>query len=267
MLFTLIPLLVGILVPFLPDYDPVASSLPDRLLPPMWEDSGKAEYPLGSDGLGRNTLYRLAAGARVSMIISFLSVALAGLIGVTLGIIAGYTGGWIDAFIMKVTDIQLSIPYVALAMAMVAVFEPGIQNIVVTLAIVGWILYARVVRAEVLSLKEREFIEASRAVGASHLRIIIRHALPNVAHQIIVIATFAVATMITLEAALSFLGLGVQPPQATWGSMLSDARQYIRTSPWQAVTPGVMISLTLIGINLIGDGLRDIWDPRLRGVD
>lgn len=266
MLLFVVPVVAGIFAPIVAPADPNIISLSERFLLPMWSEGGTLAHPLGTDHLGRDTLSRLVFGARISILVGVSSVAIAGAIGVTLGLIAGYLRGKVDGVIMRFVDIELAIPYIALAMVVVTVLGPGLRNVIITLGILGWVPYARVVRGQVLSIRERDYVLAAKATGAGHFRILVRHILPNVIPHIVIIATFTMATMITIEAALSFLGLGVQPPTSTWGRMLSDARQWINVDMWQPTFPGVAIMVTLLGINLFGDWLRDVWDPRLRGV-
>lgn len=252
---------LALLAPWLALADPLQGDLARRLTPPAFFANG---YFLGTDQQGRDILSRIIFGARVSLLVGAVSVIVAGTIGVVLGLISGYFGGLTDDIIMRVADIQMSFPFLALAIAIVAVLGPGLVNLIIVLGVAGWILYARVVRGEVLSVRERDFIIAARVMGAPHLRILARHILPNVMAPVTVIATFAFAQMVITEASLSFLGLGVPPPEPTWGSMLSDARGYLQVAWWPATFPGLAIMLTVLGINLLGDWLRDVLDPRLR---
>jgi len=249
--------------PFLALHDPNDQSLRRRLIPPGWEGKGTWEYPLGTDHLGRDIFSRAIYGSRVSLTVGFSAVLISGTLGVLLGLIAGYHGGKIEAIIMRLVDIQLAFPFILLAISVVAVVGAGLKNVIIVLGIAGWMVYARIVRGEVLSVKEREFVVAAKAVGVRDSLILFRHILPNVLTPVIVVATFSVANVIILEAALSFLGVGVEPAIPTWGGMLADGREYISTAWWLATFPGLAIMFTVLGINLIGDWLRDILDPRL----
>jgi peptide/nickel transport system permease protein len=249
--------------PFLALHDPNDQSLRRRLIPPGWEGKGTWEYPLGTDHLGRDIFSRAIYGSRVSLTVGFTAVLISGTLGVLLGLIAGYYGGKIEAIIMRLVDIQLAFPFILLAISVVAVVGAGLKNVIIVLGIAGWMVYARIVRGEVLSVKEREFVVAAKAVGVRDSLILFRHILPNVLTPVIVVATFSVANVIILEAALSFLGVGVEPAIPTWGGMLADGREYISTAWWLATFPGLAIMFTVLGINLIGDWLRDILDPRL----
>ena len=240
---------------------PIRTSVSARLQPPALL-GGPPAHILGTDQLGRDLYARILHGARVSLAVGLLAVLLAGGIGVTLGLVAGYYGGWVDRVIMRIADIQLAFPFILLAISIVAVLGPSLQNIVIALGLSGWVVYARVARAEVLHVKTRDYVTAARVLGAPDRLIIARHIFPNTVSPLIVIASFAVAQMIVLESALSFLGLGVQPPQPTWGGMLNDSRDYLTLAWWVAVFPGLALSLTLLGINLVGDWLRDALDPR-----
>ena len=254
----------AILAPAVAPYDPIVQEIALRLKPPGWTVPGGRTYLLGTDHLGRDILSRLIFGARVSLIIGLSAVALAGTLGTLIGLVAGYRGGRVDDFCMRLTDTMLAMPFILLALAVIAVLGPSLRNIIFVLGITSWVSYARIVRGEVLTLRTREFVSAARALGSSGGRIVFRHLLPNVLTPVIVIATLEVARMIILESALSFLGLGVQPPTPTWGGMLADGRAYLSTSWWLATFPGLSIMLTVLGINLLGDWLRDVLDPRLQ---
>lgn len=254
----------AIFAPLVSPHDPLAQEITQRLKAPGWTDPAGRTYLLGTDHLGRDILSRLIFGARISLIIGFSAVAVAGTIGTLIGLVAGYRGGRVDDFCMRVTDTMLAMPFILLALAVIAVLGPSLRNIIFVLGISSWVSYARVVRAEVLTLRTREFVAATQALGSGGRRIVFRHLLPNVLTPVIVIATLEVARMIILESALSFLGLGVQPPTPTWGGMLADGRAYLSTAWWQATFPGLSIMLTVLGINLLGDWLRDVLDPRLQ---
>lgn len=255
---------MAVLAPWVAPHDPAAPNLLARLSPPNWA-GGESGFFLGSDHLGRDILSRLIFGSRIALLVSFIGVVMAATIGISLGLAAGYFGGTVDTVIMRVVDTLIAIPNVILYLTVLGVFGPSLTVLVLVIGFINWTTFARVVRAEVLSVKQREFVEASRALGQNTLLIISRHVLPNVIAPIIVVATLNVATVIILEASLSFLGLGVQPPTVTWGRMLSDGRGYIATAWWLATFPGVFITLACLSLILIGDSLRDALDPRLRG--
>ncbi len=221
-------------------------------------------HVLGTDEVGRDILSRMFYGARVSLLVGVIAVAVSCPVGVLIGLVAGYVGRRTDDVLMRITDIQLAIPTILLAIAVVAVLGPGVRNVIITLTVTGWTLYARLVRGEALGVKTRDFVLAARAAGAGDTRIMLRHVLPNVLTPVIVVAVFAVANMIILEATLSFLGLGVEPSVVTWGRMLNAGRLYLSTAWWLTAFPGLAIFLTVLAVNLLGDHLRDWLDPRLR---
>lgn len=243
--------------------DPSKQDIVNKMMNPAWYEDGSWEHILGTDQLGRDILSRLIYGSRVTLMVAFSGTIFAGIIGITMGSISGYYGRWIDAIIMRIVDIQLSFPFILLALFISAVLGPGLQNIILIAAISGWVRYARLVRGEILSIKEMEYIEAIRSLGGSNARIIFRHILPNVISPAIVIATLEMAKIILMEASLSYLGLGIPIEIPTWGRMLSDSRVHLVTSPWMAVLPGLAITLTVLGVNLLGDWLRDYLDPKL----
>ena len=254
----------GVAAPLLAPYDPRSQTLEDRLQPPRWSENGSSSYLLGTDNLGRDILSRIIYGSRISLLIGASTVILAGLVGCTLGGVAGYFGATTDELISKVTEIFLAFPFLLIAIAIMAFLGQGVFNLILALMLSRWVQYCRVVRGEVLSLKERDFVAAARALGGKDLYILFRHVLPNTLASVTVIATFAMAVVIIAEASLSFLGLGVPPHIPTWGSMLSEGRSYINRAPWLTIFPGMAIFITVFGINLLGDGLRDVFDPRLR---
>ena len=253
----------AILAPQLSPADPIRNDLLERLTPPMWVAGGSAAHPLGTDTLGRDVLSRLLYGARLSLVVGFAAVLISGLIGVALGVLGGYYGGWLDDVLMRAGDVQLAFPVLLLGVALLSVLGPGLANLILVLVVSGWITYARIVRGETLSLKHRDFVEAARALGALDRRLIWRHVLPNVWAPIAVVATFSVARTIIAEASLSFLGLGVPAPAPSWGAMLDEGRNYITTGWWLALFPGTAILIVVLVIHLLGDWLRDILDPRV----
>jgi peptide/nickel transport system permease protein len=254
---------LAVLAPALAPDDPVRNDLLERLTPPMWLDGGSARHPLGTDTLGRDVVSRLLYGARISLLVGFSAVAVAGLLGVLLGLLAGYYGGRLDDLLMRVGDVQLAFPALVLAIAVLAVLGSGLVNVVVVLGVTGWVTYARIARAETLSLRHREFVESARALGARDGAILWRHVLPNVLPPLVVVATFSVARTIIAEASLSFLGLGLPPPAPSWGAMLDEGRNYLTTGWWLALFPGLAILAVVLGINVVGDWLRDALDPRV----
>jgi peptide/nickel transport system permease protein len=253
----------AVFAPVISPHDPILQDVEKRLIPPVGQEGADANYLLGTDQLGRDIVSRLIYGARISIVVSVSAVALSAVLGTLIGLFSGFYGGKVDNIFMRIADVQLAFPFILLAIAIIAVLGPDLQNIIITMAITGWVIYARVVRAEVLSLREKEFITSVKALGGSNGRIIFRHLFPNVVPPIIVIVTLEMARMIIMEAALSFLGLGIQPPTPTWGGMLADGRVYLVTSWWLATFPGLVIMLVVLGINLLGNWLRDMLDPRL----
>jgi peptide/nickel transport system permease protein len=242
----------------------VGEQLRRRLKPPVWVEGGTSEFLLGTDSLGRDILSRIIYGSRVSLTVGFAAVALSGTIGVILGLISGYSGGLVDDIIMRIADIWMAFPFLILAILFLSVLGPGLDKLIAVLALGGWVGYARVTRGQVLAVREEEYVEAAQALGVPRMRILFRHIMPNTLAPIIVISSFAVATTILAEAALSFLGLGVKPAIPTWGSMLADGRDYLRDAWWLATFPGIAIMIMVLGINLFGDWLRDYLDPRLK---
>ncbi len=253
----------GVAAPLLAPYDPQELRLEEKLRPPDWNVWNSGSYFLGTDNLGRDLLSRIIYGSRVSLLVGATTVIFAGLIGCFLGAVAGYYGEMIDEIINKTTEIFLAFPFLLLAISVMAFLGQGLYNLILALVLSRWVQYCRIVRGEVLSLKERDFIQAVRALGGRDFYIIIRHVLPNTLPSVMVIATFAMAIVIITEASLSFLGLGIPPSIPTWGSMLSEGRSYMYRAPWLTIWPGMAIFITVLGINLLGDGLRDILDPKL----
>ncbi|MBX3070830.1 MAG: ABC transporter permease [Thermomicrobiales bacterium] len=257
---TLCAVASGVIAP----HDPDRQTLALRLVPPAWSDGGSWSHPLGTDALGRDLLSRLIYGARVSLIVGLSAVTIQALIGVSLGLIAGFRGGRLDSIIMAVTDIQYALPVLVVAIAIMAVLGPSMRNVIIVLGITGWVYYARLVRAQVLSLREQDFVEAAQAIGVKPGRIMFRHILPNATTQIIVVGSLQVAAMIISEASLSFLGLGIPPEIPSWGVMVAEGRTYISTGWWVCAFPGAAIFLTAMSVNLLGDWLREELDPSLK---
>ena len=253
-----------VLAPWVTAHDPLAVDIRHRLVPPAWMEGGAPQNLLGTDQIGRDLFSRMIYGGRVSLVVGVAAVLISASLGVLLGLGAGYFRGRTDTVIMTVLNVMLSFPFVLLALAVIAVLGPSLTNMIAVLGIAGWPLYARVVRAETLSIREREFIMASRALGTSHLRIIFRQVFPNLISVVIVIATLQVAQVIILESFLSFLGLDVEPPTRAWGNMLGEGRVYMRNSWWIAAFPGLAIFVTTLVINLLGNGLRDWLDPHMK---
>ncbi|MDR7316378.1 ABC transporter permease [Brevibacillus nitrificans] len=256
----LIVLFLGIFGAWVAPYDPNLAELSKKLLPPMSEG-----HLLGTDQLGRDILSRLIHGTSVSLIIGSCAVVVAGAVGTTLGVIAGYFRGWVDIIIMRLVDVVLSFPFILLVLVINAVIGTGLKNIILSLAIAGWVIYARVVRSEVLALREKEFIVSCVATGVPRWEIILKHIVPNLFTPIIVLSSLQIATYIIAEASISFLGFGVQPPQPAWGNMLSEGKDYIFSAWWLITFPGIAIVITALGVNLFGDWLRDVLDPELKG--
>ena len=256
---------MAVFAPWVAPHPPNETDLRARQLPPAWIDGGRVEHLLGTDQLGRDLLSRLVYGSRIALLVGLGGVLLTAAVGVTLGLLAGYLGGRVDTVISRVIDTLLAIPPVLLYLVALGVFGPSLGMLVIIIGLVNWTTFARVVRGEVLSVGQREFVEAARANGARAARVMLRHVLPNVTAPILVVATLNVATVILLEASLSFLGFGVQPPTVTWGRMLADGRNYLATAWWLATFPGVAITLLGLGLLFVGDWLRDVLDPRLRG--
>jgi peptide/nickel transport system permease protein len=250
---------VALLAPWLAPHDPIATDFAAGLKPP-----GTPGHPLGTDQLGRDLLSRVLYGARVALFIGFCTVLLTAVVGGLLGLLAGFFGGWPGAVLMRIADVQLSFPFILLALTINAIVGLGLRNIIISLSAAGWVVYARVVRGEVLSVKQREYVQAAAALGVGRARMLFGHVLPNVAPSIIVVASLQFSQFVVAEAAISFLGFGVQPPTPAWGSMLSESRDFLYVAWWLAAFPGAALALTALGINLVGDWLRDVLDPKLR---
>ena len=260
----LVIVITAVAAPWLAPYSPIEVDITHRLGPPAWMEGGKIQHLLGTDQIGRDLLSRMIYGGRVSLLIGVFAVLVSSTIGVLLGLAAGYFGPRVDWTIMTVVNVMLTFPFVLLALAVIAVLGPSLVNMVIVLGVADWPLYARVIRAETLAIRERDFITAGRALGMSHLRIIFRQILPNLVSVIVVIATLQVARVIILESFLSFLGLGVQPPTPAWGNMLGEGRVYMLNSWWIAAFPGAAIFVTTLAINLMGNALRDWLDPHMK---
>jgi len=260
----LVVILAAVLAPWISPHDPLVVDIRHRLAPPAWMTGGTPEHLLGTDQIGRDLLSRVIYGGRVSLIVGVSSVLLSSTIGILLGLAAGYFGGKLDWTVMTVVNVVLTFPFVLLALAVIAVLGPSLPNMIAVLGIAGWPIYTRVIRAETIALKEREFVTAGRALGMSHLRLIFRQILPNLVSAGVVIATLQVAQVIVLESFLSFLGLGVQPPIPAWGNMLGEGRVYMLNSWWIAAFPGAAIFVTTLVINLMGNALRDWLDPHMK---
>jgi peptide/nickel transport system permease protein len=249
---------LSILAPVLAPYNPSTIDIENILIGPSFS------HPLGTDDLGRDVLSRMLWGGRVSLEVGFIAISIATIIGIILGSLAGYYGGWVDSIIMRAVDIMLSVPTIFLILAVIAVLEPSIINIMIVIGLTSWMEPARLIRAEFISIKEREFVISARAIGASDSRIMLRHILPNGLSPILVSATMGVGAAILIESGLSFLGLGVQPPTPSWGSLLSSGKDNIEIAWWLSAFPGLAILLTVLGYNLLGEGIRDALDPRQR---
>ena len=245
--------------PLLAPHDPVTADFAQGLKPP-----GTPGHPWGTDQLGRDLFSRVLYGARIALFIGLCTVLLTAVAGGLVGLLAGFFEGWAGAVLMRLADVQLSFPFILLALTINAIVGLGLRNIILSLAAAGWVVYARVVRGEVLSVKQREYVQAAAALGMGRHRILFRHVLPNVAPSIIIVASLQFSQFIVAEAAISFLGFGVQPPTPAWGSMLSEGRDFLYVAWWLAAFPGAALALTALGINLVGDWLRDILDPKFR---
>lgn len=258
-------ILIAIFAPVIAPNDPAKMNPANMFKPPAWLDGGKSEFLLGTDNLGRDILSRIIYGTRISLLVGVCSVIVAGIIGVTAGLVAGYYGGLLDNVLMRIVDSFLAIPNILFTLVVLTIFGPSILTLILVLGATNWVTYSRMIRGEVLSIKQRQFIKAARSIGTSHRTIIWQHILPNVFSTFIVISTINVATTIILEASLSFLGLGIQPPTVSWGGMLSDGRNYLASNWWISTFPGLAITITVLGIIFLGDWLRDVLDPRLQG--
>jgi len=265
--FLVIVVVSAIFAPWIAPDDPELGRLRDRLIPPFWQEGGSMDHIFGTDLLGRDVFSRVVFGARISLAVGFLSVAIAGTVGSIIGMIAGYYKGWVDALLMRLTDMTLALPLILMAIVLVAILgSPSFSKVVLTIVILRWAFYARQVRGETLAVMEQPYIDLARISGASTRRILFRHVLPNVMPSLLVLATLNVALIILVEASLSFLGAGIPPPTPAWGLMVAEGRDLIKTSWWVSIIPGVAIFLTVLAVNLAGDWLRDRVDPRLRQI-
>ena len=257
-------LLVAIFAPYLTPHDPFAQDLNLRLIPPVWMDGSQPTHLLGTDQIGRDYLSRLIYGARISMLIGVLTVITSGVIGITLGVIGGFYGGRTDDIVMFLITCRLSIPLILVALTVVALVGSSLAVVILTLGLLLWDRFAVVARTTTMQVRNLDYIAAAQAAGASRLHILAREVLPNIANHLVVVATLEMALAILLEAALSFLGLGVPPPLPSWGLMIAEAKEYMFFSPWVIMTPGVVLFVLVLGINLLGDGLRDLLGADLR---
>jgi peptide/nickel transport system permease protein len=259
-------ILAALAAPWVSPNDPSAIKIIQRLKPPGYTNSGGITFWLGTDALGRDVLSRMIFGARVSLAVGLSAVVVSGTVGLLVGLLSGYFGGLVDDVFMRICDIQLSFPTILLALTIMAVLGSGLDKLILVLGLTGWVQYGRIVRSQVLAIKNEEFVLAARATGERQWQILFQHILPNTWSPVIVIASFTVASNIVAEASLSFLGVGVPPSVPSWGTMLADGRQYIGVADWLTIPAGLAISLTVLSINILGDWLRDYLDPRLKNI-
>lgn len=265
-ILTFLLVIPAVFAPQVAPHDPLKGALSKRLKPPAWMQGGTMDHPLGTDKLGRDILSRIIHGSRISLMVSLMAIVVGGSIGTTLGLMSGYFGGKLDALIMRLVDISLSLPTILLALVLVAAVGPSFGTVITVVAVLLWARYARLVRGETLTIKERDFIARARVAGASHLRIMFRYIFPNVVNSLVVLITLQVGAVILLESTLSFLGAGIPRPTPAWGVMVADGRELIVTAWWVSMFPGVAIMLTVLSLNLLGDWLRDHLDPKLQNV-
>lgn len=263
--FVVVLIIVAVGAPLVAPQDPLRQSLRSRLSPPTWEGTDGRAHVLGTDHLGRDVLSRLIYGSRVSLVVGFAAVLVGGVLGAGLGLLAGFSRGRADGVIMTIADAQLAFPFILLAIGIIAVLGPSFPTLVIVIGLSGWVAYARILRSQVLVLRSREFVEAISALGGSTARIVLRHVLPNVLSSLVVVATLELARAIVLEATLSFLGLGIQPPTPSWGGMIYEGREYLDSAWWISTFPGLVLMVTSIVVSRTGDWLRDVLDPTLRG--
>ena len=257
-------ILVAIFAPFIAPHDPLKASIVNRLRPPFWMERGSITNLLGADEIGRDILSRIIYGARVSILVGLVTVAISGFLGTLLGSFAGYFRGRFDAILSRFADLLLSFPYLIFAIFLMSIVGPGFFNLIVILCFKSWVNFFRLSRGEMISEKTKEYVEAAQALGESDVKIIFKEILPNIIHSLLVLATLRVGFFIILEASLSFLGLGIQPPTPAWGSMINSGRAYMLSAWWVSTIPGIALLILVLSINLLGEGLRDILDPRLK---
>lgn len=262
LIFLLPALVCAVAAQWIAPHDPFQQTLNLRLLPPVWQEGGQAAHLLGTDGLGRDLLSRVIYGARVSLLIGVTVVVISGILGTFIGVVSGYFGGLLDTIIMRVIDTFLAFPFLLLALAVMAVLKPGLWNLILVLALTSWVPYARVARVRTRGIRSIEFVEAATALAAGSNRILNRHILPNISSSLVIIACFQIGAAMLAEATLSFLGLGISPDIPTWGMTLNEGRNYLLFAWWPTTIPGLFILITVFGINLVGDGVRDAVDPR-----
>lgn len=262
--FLLLVVIAGLAGQTIAPHDPNALNLGAAFQPPFWQEGGNLQHLLGTDNLGRDIFSRILAGARITLIVALLSIVFSCMVGALMGLLSGYFGRWVDMLIMRLVDMYMAIPALALALVFAAVLPPGLMTVVVVITLTYWTWYARIIRSEVLSLRERDYVALARVAGCGNAVILRRHLLPNIFNTLLVLASLQVGQVIIFEASLSFLGLGIQSPQVSWGGMLSDARGYIAHAWWLITIPGIAIMLTCLSANLLGDWMRDRFDPKRR---
>lgn len=253
---------LALISPYLVHFNAIENDLHSRLLPPEYLSKGLTGHILGTDSLGRDVLTRLLIGSRMSLVIAFVGVVVPSIIGTILGMVSGFFGKWVDSIIMRLNDIQLSIPVMVFAITVIAIFGTSIRNLMIVLTIVGWVNYTRVMRECVMKIRDADFIRASRVLGGSNIHIMFTQILPNIVPPLIILMSQQVGIVVLTEANLSFLGLGVPLPQPSWGSMIADGREYIATAPWTVIAPGMALMITVLAFNFLGDGIRDVLDPK-----
>ena len=261
---SMIIIVVSLIAPYIVVYDPELPELANRLAKPDWFSKGWSGHILGCDAMGQDIFTRLLIGSRYSLVIAFASVFLACIIGIVIGMLAGYYGGWLDELLMRFGDIQLSIPVMILAICIVAILGSDVKNLIIVMVFCNWVQYARVIRSNVMIAKGQEYISASRVLGASDFWIMTRQIFPNVLNSVIILCSQQIGYTILLESSMSFLGLGVQPPTPSWGMMIAESRSYMQLAPWTVLAPGFALMATAIAFNFMGDGLRDALDPKMK---